>query len=98
MKPSNGAALLDYQNYANLQKNLRSVKPLVDDTMGASYYTAKQSLFDCQESQMRSSKKELDRENMRIFGRLCSILDVSTLTIKRRRNRPGLVTTTNRAV
>jgi hypothetical protein len=45
MKPGNGAALLDYQNYANLQKNLRSIKPLVDDEMSATYYTAKQSLF-----------------------------------------------------
>jgi hypothetical protein len=46
MKPSNGASLLEYQNYANLQKNLRIIKPQVEDTISASYYAAKQSLLE----------------------------------------------------
>lgn len=77
LKLSNGTALLDYQNYANLQKHLKEIKPLINDQASQSYFSAKQSLLDIHESFNRTTKKELERENKRIFGRLINIIDVS---------------------
>lgn len=76
-KLSNGAALLEYQNYANLKKHLAIIKPIVQDEASESYYTTKQSLQEIHESFHKTNKKELDRENKRIFGRLINIIDVS---------------------
>ena len=41
VKSGNGTALLDYQNYANLQKHLKEMKPIIEDQASASYFSAK---------------------------------------------------------
>jgi vacuolar-type H+-ATPase catalytic subunit A/Vma1 len=63
LKSGNGTALLDYQNYANLQKHLKEMKPIIEDQASASYFSAKQSLQEIHDKFNRTTKKELDREN-----------------------------------
>ena len=62
-----------------MQKHLRVVQHVVKDEADEKYYAAKHYLTDMQEQLNKTNKKELERENKRIFGRLVNILDVSNL-------------------
>ena len=79
VKPGNGTSLLTYQNHANLKKHLAEMRPMVDARAGDHYLRAHAEAPERYAHVRHRQMEEMRKENNRLFGRLLSIYEVSSI-------------------
>lgn len=74
LKPGNGASYLVYEQFDSLNRNLKSTKPLIDQTKPPKHDLWLKELQNHTKKQAQKQQSKIDQENERMVNRIVDIM------------------------